>query len=68
VKPTAGRLVVMRGDRCLHSVCPVLGSCDRINVCMAYDRVGSRVRSHHALDTYLYTEQSVARRDPNYRP
>ena len=66
VEPRAGRLVVMHGDRCLHSVCPVEGSRDRINICMAYNRVGSRGRSHQALDAYLYTEQTVDGRDPNY--
>jgi hypothetical protein len=66
VVPRPGRLVVMQGDRCLHSVCPVEGTLDRINICMAYDRVGSRARSHRALDDYLYTEQPVDGRDPNY--
>jgi hypothetical protein len=47
-------------------VCPVEGTLDRINICMAYDRVGSRARSHRALDDYLYTEQPVDGRDPNY--
>jgi hypothetical protein len=67
VQPRAGRLVAMRGDRCLHSVCPVVGSTERINVCMAYDRVGSRTRSHRTLDSYLYTQESISGRDPNYR-
>jgi hypothetical protein len=67
VRPRPGRLVVMRGDRCLHSVCPVEGTRERINICMAYDRVGGRVRPHRALDTYLYTEQTVGGRDPNYQ-
>lgn len=66
VVPRAGRLVVMQGDRCLHSVCPVEGSDDRINLCMAYDRVGARGRPRHALDAYLYTEQTVGGPDPNY--
>jgi hypothetical protein len=66
VRPRPGRLVVMQGDRCLHSVCPVEGAHERINICMAYDRVGSHTRPHRALDTYLYTEQAVAGRDPNY--
>ena len=66
VLPRVGRLVVMQGDRCLHSVCPVEGTVERINVCMAYDRVGARARPHHALDTYLYTEQTVDGPDPNY--
>jgi hypothetical protein len=67
VEPRAGRMVAMRGDRCLHSVCPVTGTHDRINVCMAYDRVGHESRSRRALDTYLYTSESIGSRDPNYR-
>jgi hypothetical protein len=66
VWPRPGRLVVMRGDRCLHSVCPVEGTSERINLCMAYDRAGVRSRPHGALDTYLYTEETVGGRDPNY--
>jgi len=66
VLPQVGRLVIMRGDRCLHSVCPVEGTVERINVCMAYDRVGACVRPHRALDSYLYTEQTVDGPDPNY--
>ena len=66
VMPRAGRLVVMQGDRCLHSVCPVEGTRERINLCMAYDRTGSHTRPHQALDAYLYTEQPVDGRDPNY--
>ena len=66
VLPRPGRLVVMHGDRCLHSVCPVEGTHERINICMAYDRVGSHPRPRQALDAYLYTEQTVDSRDPNY--
>jgi hypothetical protein len=67
VEPKAGRLVVMRGDRCLHSVSAVTGSHERVNICMAYDRLGVHHRSRNALDTYLYTQQTVTGRDPNYR-
>jgi hypothetical protein len=67
VHPHAGRMVAMRGDRCLHSVGPVRGTRDRINVCMAYDRVGARSPTRHSLDTYLYSREVVGGRDPNYR-
>jgi hypothetical protein len=67
VTPRVGRLVVMRGDRCLHSVCAVEGTVERINLCLAYDRVGVRRRQRGALDDYLYTEQVVSGPDPNYR-
>jgi hypothetical protein len=66
VMPRAGRLVVMQGDRCLHSVCPVEGTRERINLCMAYDRVGARGAPHRALDAYLYTDETVDGPDPNY--
>lgn len=66
VTPHTGRLVVMRGDRCLHSVCPVEGTEERINICMAYDHVGARARPHDALDDYLYTDHAVGGPDPNY--
>jgi len=66
VTPRVGRLVVMRGDRCLHSVCAVEGTVERINLCLAYDRVGHRRRQHRALDDYLYTEQVMSGPDPNY--
>jgi hypothetical protein len=53
VAPAPGTLVVIRGDRTLHSVRPVTGSDDRINLVVAYDRPGA---AHHrpALDQYLY--------------
>ena len=66
VEPKAGRLVVMRGNRCLHSVSPVEGDRERVNICMAYDRPGVASRSQGQLDAYLYTQQTVTGRDPNY--
>lgn len=66
VIPRAGRLVVMRGDRCLHSVCTVQGTEERINVCLAYDRAGARQGQRRALDDYLYAEAVVSGPDPNY--
>jgi hypothetical protein len=66
VTPRAGRLVVMRADRCLHSVCAVEGTEERINLCLAYDHPGTRQRQRRALDDYLYTDQVVAGPDPNY--
>jgi hypothetical protein len=47
-------------------VCPVEGTAERINVCIAFDRVGACARPHRALDDYLYTEQTVDGPDPNY--
>ena len=67
VTPRVGRLVVMRGDRCLHSVCAVEGVDERINVCLAYDRAGARRPARRLLDDYLYTERTISGGDPNYR-
>lgn len=53
VTPDAGTLVVLRGDRTLHSVRPVAGDDDRINLVIAFDRPDTH---HHraALDHFLY--------------
>lgn len=53
IAPAPGTLAIIRGDRTLHSVRPVTGHHDRINLVLAYDRPGS---THHrpALDQYLY--------------
>jgi hypothetical protein len=53
IAPAPGTLVVIRGDRTLHSVRPVTGSRDRINLVIAYDRPGS-THQRPALDQYLY--------------
>ena len=65
VAPRAGRLIVMRGDLCLHSVRPVSGNEWRVNLVMAYDD------PHHSrqvteLDGYLYDPENTYSRDPNY--
>lgn len=66
VRPRAGRLLVMRGNRCLHSVREVNGSCDRINIVMAYDVRGAQPAANDHLNSYLYTPESVQSSDPNY--
>lgn len=66
VAPEPGLLVAMRGNRCLHSVRPVEGDADRINVIMAYDRPGVQFAVAPQLDQYLYQGQAVAESDPNY--
>ncbi len=66
VAPREGTLLVMRGDRSLHSVAPVGGSADRINVIMSFDDPTVGMRAGAALDTYLYTQQTVGANDPNY--
>lgn len=54
VRPKAGRLLVMRGNRCLHSVTPVRGERERVNVVMAYDYPGAQFDGSEALNSYLY--------------
>jgi hypothetical protein len=64
VAATKGSLLVMRGDRALHSVRRVQGAEDRINVVFAYDVPGV-CHTRESLDSYLY-ETGAARGDPNY--
>jgi len=68
VEPRPGRLVVMRANRCWHSVRGVQGSEDRINVILAYDAPGARFEVEDDLDSYLYTQETPTSRDPNYAP
>ncbi len=68
VAPKAGLLVAMRGNQCLHSVRPVDGEVDRINVIMSYDRPGARFDVASRLNQYLYESGGeAADADPNYR-
>jgi hypothetical protein len=67
VVPKAGRLLVMRGDRCLHSVKPVTGEEERINIIMSYDLPGVNYAVDEKLDGYLYSRENSSRSDPNYR-
>ncbi|MCH7639258.1 MAG: 2OG-Fe(II) oxygenase [Bacteroidetes bacterium] len=67
VAPETGLLVAMRGNRCLHSVRPVEGDADRINVIMAYDRPGVQFAVAPQLDQYLYESEAASKVDPNYR-
>lgn len=66
VTPEPGLLLLMRGDRCLHSVRPVTGSAERINVIMAFDRPGARFPQQRELDPYLYSTRADPSFDPNY--
>lgn len=67
VVPAPGRLVVMRGDRCLHSVAAVDVGADRINVVMSFDDPRTPSSPGDTLDTYLYSAREVRSTDPNYR-
>jgi 2OG-Fe(II) oxygenase superfamily len=67
IVPTPGLLVIMRGDRCLHSVRPVAGSRERICVVMSFDSADATFPQERALDSYLYSSQEhTSKRDPNY--
>lgn len=66
VSPAAGRLVVMRGRRCWHSVRGVEGLRERINIILAYDAPGADFPMEESLDSYLYSTQKQQSSDPNY--
>ncbi len=64
--PLAGRLLIMRGDRCLHSVRLVSGDAERINLIMSYDTPGAGFAVADQLDAYLYSPEQTPASDPNY--
>ncbi len=66
LEPYPGRLLVMRGNRCWHSVRGVDGSEERINIIFAYDTPESRFAMEKGLDSYLYTQEIPDSQDPNY--
>jgi hypothetical protein len=68
VAPEPGLLIAMRGDRCLHSVRPVDGPGERINVVMTFDLPGAVFHVEKNLDPYLYSRDTAPAFDPNYRP
>ena len=59
IEPVAGRLLVMNGQRSLHSVTAVRGAADRVNLVMTFDDDGVAARLGDELDTYLYSSQPV---------
>lgn len=65
VKPAAGRMVVMVGNKCLHSVKSVIGSEERVNIVLSYDFLTKQEASNDNLDNYLYSQVEVSA-DPNY--
>lgn len=67
VDPVPGRMILMRGDRCLHSVRAVEGSEERVSIIMAFDPPGQVFHAEKELDSYLYSRNASANRDPNYR-
>lgn len=67
VSPAQGLLLIMRGDRCLHSVRRVEGSDDRINIVMTFDLPQTKFAVEEQLDPYLYSKKPAPSFDPNYR-
>lgn len=66
VKPRAGRLLIMQGNRCLHSVRPVRGQAERINIIMSYDYPDAHFATAEDLNAYLYSPGELSTSDPNY--
>ena len=66
ISPRPGRLAIIRGNQCWHSVRSVQGEQDRINILCAYDLPGAQFSMDKYLDSYLYTQEKMASSDPNY--
>lgn len=66
VRPRPGLLLLLRGDRCLHSVRAVEGDAKRVAIVMAFDLPAAARDRAEQLDTYLYTDVEVSSPDPNY--
>lgn len=66
VEPSPGKLLIMRGDRCLHSVRPVDGDGDRFNIIMSFDIPGKSFDVAANLNKYLYETADESEGDPNY--
>ena len=66
VAPKVGRLAIMQANRCFHSVTPVEGDDDRINIILSYDYPDVEFPTEQGLDKYLYTRDKPKSTDPNY--
>lgn len=66
VSPQVGRLVMMRADRCWHSVRSVVGERERVNIILSYDFPGTEYSMEEGLDSYIYTQDEQQSTDPNY--
>jgi len=67
VEPAPGRMILMRGDRCLHSVRRVEGEEERVSIIMSFDPPGRVFLPEGDLDSYLYSKSASPNKDPNYR-
>jgi len=66
VTPMPGKLLVMQGDRCLHSVAAVESDIQRYNLIYTFDKKGARFPTDKNLDPYLYSMDKMSAFDPNY--
>ena len=66
IKPRQGMIVIMQGNRCLHSVKALEGNQERINIVMAYDIPGIEFPIEQGLNSYLYTNEKQNSSDANY--
>jgi 2OG-Fe(II) oxygenase superfamily len=66
IKPTPGKLVLMYGIKCLHSVHSVLGDSDRIVLIFSFDLANAQFSNEQHLDAYIYGGQQQFKSDPNY--
>lgn len=66
IKPASGELLIMNANKCLHSVREVRGTNDRVCIVFAFDTPGKVHGVDADLDPYLYSDQAVSDRDPNY--
>ncbi len=66
IKPETGMLVLMLGNRSLHSVREVLGDKDRVNIIASFDEKDQSFSVSPKLDHYLYLQAARFESDPNY--
>ncbi|MCH7588515.1 MAG: 2OG-Fe(II) oxygenase [Chloroflexi bacterium] len=66
ISPRAGRVAIILGNRCWHSVRSVTGADERINIISAFDIPGSEFPMEKGLDSYLYSQADSDSADPNY--
>ncbi|MGB5714542.1 MAG: 2OG-Fe(II) oxygenase [Waterburya sp.] len=66
IKPCLGMIIIMRGNKCLHSVKPVEGDRERINLVLSYDSPQAQFPVEQNLNSYLYTTEKPTSSDPNY--
>jgi len=59
VKPAPGRLVVMKGNRSLHSVRAVEDDKERLNIVLAYNIPHATFHAEKQLDAYLYVPEPM---------